>query len=139
MKTTEELQKEYDALIVEYNAIKRLISDAQIAEKRLSELNDRWGKPGLISNTKNALNESKFPIFSESEFTVTRIISIDKKWITLKDDGIYNKPCRYKKENGWLERNRNGEYAINYEKAIEIWNEHQKNTAVTANTGNAIK
>jgi hypothetical protein len=139
MKTIEELQKEYNALIIEYNAIKRLISDAQIAEKRLSELNDGLGKPGLIRMAKNALNESKFPIFSESGSTVTRIVSVDKKCIILKDDGIYNKPIRYKKENGWIERGRSEYRAIDFKKAIEIWNEHQKNTAVTASTGNAIK
>ena len=139
MKTTEELQKEYDDLIAEKIQCQHDIEKGKKAEQRLSILIDCWGKPGLIRITENALNESKFPIFSESGFTVTRIVSIDKKWIIIKYDGIYNKPIKYKKDNGFIERGRTEYGAIDFKKAIEIWNEHQKNTAVTASTGNAIK
>jgi hypothetical protein len=120
----------YQELLKEKQDIVKKINEAKELEKRLVELNDdTWSRrKGLISLAKQKEEEENTPIFSESKNQFgrpTRIVSVGKKWITLKTDG-WDKLYRYKIENGWLERSRDGGGAIDVERALKIWSEHNE-------------
>jgi hypothetical protein len=127
MKTTEELQKELDALLTEYKMLKKLIEDATNSEKRYEELKPMsiWNKSeGLIAIKKQELKDSLFPIYKNATnnfYDAERIIEVNDKWIIIKTDGFY-KPVNYKKDTGKRERSRNDSWSIDVKKALEIWN-----------------
>jgi hypothetical protein len=128
MKTTSELQIEYDALLNEYKTLKKLIEDAEEAKKRLDELkpSSLWGNSqvGLLENVKRQLEDSKYPIFTQDKWYISRIINIDNKWIRIKDDGG-SKITKYKRDTGWQEHSRDGYFHIDHIKALEIWEKFQ--------------
>ena len=120
----------YQKLLKEKQDIVKKINEAKELEKRLTELNDdMWSRrKGLISLAKQKEEEESTPIFSEPKNQFdrpTRIVSVDKKWITLKTDG-WDKSYSYKIENGCLERSRDGGNAIDVERALKIWSEHNE-------------
>lgn len=123
MKTTKTLQAEYDALIKEGNQCLAIIDKAKKAEERLNELRDNWHCKGLISIKKQELEDSKWPILEGDN----RIISVDKKWITTKRDGINGATVRYKISNGSKERARDDSSSIDVSRALEIWAEWKNN------------
>lgn len=123
MKTYKELLEERKIILIK-------LKEAAELEQRLHELNDdNWGRrQGLISKAKQKEEEEKSPIFEfpkNSFDKILRIMSVDKKWITLKRDGS-NGVIRYKIENGWQERSRDGYHAIDVEKALKIWSEYNE-------------
>jgi hypothetical protein len=125
MKTTEELQKELDALIAEEVECRKIIEQAKKCEKRLESLNQHRGNPGNIEIKKQEIEDSKYPVWHESGRNIERIVDVTEKWISIKPDGL-NKPItRYKKDNGWRERSRDGYWKIDVQKALEIWEEWQ--------------
>jgi hypothetical protein len=121
MKTTEELQKELDALIAEEIECQKIIEQAKKCEARLRELNRYWRDAGEIDIKKQEIEDSKFPIFFTGGWRNERIVNVDDKWISLKFDGINMGVTRYKLSNGWRERRRDDSYAIDVNKAIAIW------------------
>jgi len=126
MKTTEELQKELDALIAEESECRKIIEQAKKCEKRLESLNQHWRNPGEIERKQQAVIDSKYPIWHKSEHGyIERIVDVNEKWICIKPDGLNKQVTRYKKENGWLERSRDGYWTIDVQKALEIWDEWQ--------------
>ena len=139
MKTTSELQIEYDTLLSEYKTLKKLIDDAEAAKKRLGELKPTsiFNKaPGLLAKVKQELEDSKYPIFEVVNGPgsgTNRIIDVNEKWISIKHDGNYT-PTRYKRDTGWKERSRDGYFHIDHIKALEIWEKFQAKRIKNENT-----
>lgn len=145
MKTTEQIQTELDVLQAELSALNSRYNEINSLKKKLAdeqkELLDRhkalvgrdmWGNNlgGLIGKVNLALLESQRPIYEKIDHSgkITRIISVDKKWIELKDDGqSLDSSTKYNRETGWRMRSRDGYGAIDAQKALVIWNEHLKN------------
>jgi len=142
MKTTEQIQSELGALQAELDANNarsteidalqiELKRESQNISSRIEALTgvNRWsGKSdGLIDKVKLRLLESKSPIyemFNNGRNRVTRIISVDKKWIELKCDGLsLASSTKYNRETGWRIRSRDDYAAIDAQKALLIWNE----------------
>ena len=123
-KTTEELQAELDVLLVETKTLKKQISDAESAKKRLSELYS-WDGLGLVARKRQELENSKYPIYDSDKWNTRRIVDVDAKYISIKNDSRNtNDANKYKRENGWLIRSRSDSGAIDPVKAIEIWEAH---------------
>jgi hypothetical protein len=127
-----EAQNKLDTLEAELEEIEAILKRVPELEKRRAELKgSHWRSHagGEIYQAKLALVESKSPVFGESKggfHRATRIVAIDAKWISIKTDGSDEKYIvRYKISNGWRERSRNDHGAIDVEKALAIWNEHQ--------------
>jgi len=145
VKTTEQIQSELDALQVELNTVNSRYSEIDGLKKKLSDeqkelLNrhtalvdrDVWGNTGrgLIGKVNLELIESKSPIYERIDTNgcysgrVTRIISVDKKWIELKCDGqSLDSSIKYNRETVWRMRSRDDYGAIDAQKALAIWNE----------------
>ena len=141
MKTAAEIQAEIDALqaeiktiemrSAEIDALRDKISAEQIElvsrRKELSGYNDwRWYHNGLIDNLSLELLESQKPIYksgTDKWNKATRIISVDKKWIEIKEAGETD-PTKYNRDTGWRMRARDSYGAIDAAKALAIWNEH---------------
>lgn len=136
MKTTEQIQAELDALQAELSALNSRHNEIDGLKKKLADeqkklldrskvLRGNYGI-GLIDKVKIELLESQRPIYEKIYHSgrITRIISIDKKWIELKADGqSLDSSTKYNRETGWRMRSRDGYGAIDAQKALDIWNE----------------
>jgi len=141
MKTTEQIQAELDVLQAELEAVNSRFDEIDSLKKKLAdeqkELLDRhkalvgrdmWSNNlgGLIGKANLELLESKSPIYEKIDYSgrITRIISVDKKWIELKADGqSLDSSTKYNRETGWRMRSRNDHGVIDAQKALLIWNE----------------
>jgi FtsZ-binding cell division protein ZapB len=133
MKSSKELKEEYYKLKEESNQLKE---ELQKIEARKKEIETRitelcgcsfLGKQtivGLLGIVRQKYNDSLYPIFQETPYGIIRIIKVDDKYIHLKRDGIGD-AMKYKKDNGWRERIRNGYDVIDFQKALEIWEKHK--------------
>ncbi len=123
----EQLQNELNALIEEKAKIEQ---DLDISQARLKELNGGifGSSPGLIAEKRRELRNAHFPIYDDPDlYTIRRIIEITDKWIILRYDSNSDKSItRYKKDTGRIERARDDRFSIDFEKAIQIWEEHLK-------------
>jgi hypothetical protein len=120
-------QKKLDALRAELKDIDKKLAEVKVLEKRRRELIGRWGEQGEIMIAEMALEDSNYPAYrQETEHqTGLLIVDIDEKWISMKNSGTQlnaKNITRYKVSNGWRERARSADSAIDAEKAIKIWN-----------------
>ena len=145
MKTTEQIQSELDALQAELKEINARRVEIDVLRKQLDfeekELmlrkqvisgKQQWNysTSGLIGYLGRQLIELKSPIYENIDANgcysgrITRIISVDKKWIELKCDGqSLDSSTKYSRETGWRMRSRDNDGAIDAQKALVIWNE----------------
>jgi len=143
MKTTAQIRQELDALnseleanivrITEISELKKQLDNEQLAlSNRIKAIKGwqdwRFWRDGLIDNLNLELLESQRPIYKqgtgESWNRTMRIISVDKKWIELKEDGqSLDLSTKYNRETGWKMRARDEYGAINAQEALAIWNE----------------
>jgi hypothetical protein len=129
MKTTEELQKELDALIAEKIECERIIKLSEICQGRLKELIPYWRSPGEINVKQQAVEDSKYPIWYYSEHGyIERIVDVNKTWIVIKPDGN-REPTKYKRDTGKRERARDDSCNIDVKKALEIWSKWESEKA----------
>ena len=140
MKTTEQIQAELDALQTELKTIesrsaeidklkKQLDSEHQQLTQRHREVKGyqdwRWYHSGLINGLKLELIESRCPVYKKVNGIIYRIISVDKKWIEIKEDGEnIDESTKYNRDTGRKMRARDASYAIDAVEALAIWNEH---------------
>jgi hypothetical protein len=124
MKTTEELQKEYDELVSEEERLNKLVKESRAAKARLQELNGYWHCNSLISEKYQEIIESKFPLFDKD----VRIVSVDDDFISLKNNGSIFTPVRYSRKTGLREDTEGytGD-AIDINKAIDILERFNEN------------
>ena len=120
----------YDALVAEKEEIERKINEAESLKLRLRELIGGWSTLGEIERARLKARDLSFPEYEKlSGYYILRIIDVGDKWISLRGDGSGDKSItRYKKDTGWPERSRDGRGAIDAQKAIEIWEMHQRGT-----------
>lgn len=131
--TTQQLEMILRALLREREELKAWLAQVPDKEKRLKALNNGWNCRGEIEQAKLAVRDSKLPIFREQTVGwggATRIVSVDDKWITLREDGYDDDTAtRYKRSNGWEERRRTELGSIDAAKALEIWETHLRSAA----------
>jgi len=118
-------KKKFDDLLDELRSIQQKEKELEELLNRKNELQDSWGNKGLISKAEQALKDAQFPIYKKGKNEVwnqnKRIVAVDAKWISIKEDGYRREVIRYKKSNGWRERARDESSAIDAKLAIAIW------------------
>lgn len=127
-----EAHKILNALITEYHEAKAKIAAAALLEKRINELAGIWGRTGEIELAKRRVRDALLPAYDErrgmysaSNDIKRRIVSLDEKWIILREDGDKdNEVIRYKTDTGRKERSRGDYYNIDPTKAKAIWAEY---------------
>lgn len=126
-------KQKLDSLEAELKEIEAKLSEVkQLEERRIELRRDIWGiRCGEIAIAKQAYADSLYPVFEEATGRLRhkRIVNVDSKWISIKRDGDSDSGItRYKIENGWPERSRDGSYALSADdisRALEVWNGHQ--------------
>lgn len=142
MKTTQQLESELQELLAEESALryrhKQLRSELEKVEARINELSQSWGtKKGLIAFVGQQIEDSKFPIYDIKKAffgeKTRRIVAIDAKSISLKDDGFGQKPVKYRRNDGFKFGSRGKGYdeKIDVTKAVEIWEQWEKKNEKT--------
>ena len=123
--TTEELERKLQSLISEKGELEEKLSQVKEWESRLRSLLGGFHSHGEIEITKLQIRDSRFPVFYDGGWAKRRIVSIDDKWITLRDDRSEESDVkRYKRETGIREKKRTDYDKIDVERAVSIWNEH---------------
>lgn len=128
--TKAELTAKLDAKRAELAEINAKLTQVADMEKTLHErkraLTDGFNRRGEITEAELALRDCVFPVFQRGhyEWQVTRIISVDDTWVTLRSDKCSDGK-RYKRDTGRRERCRSDYDKIDIAKAVEIWTAHQ--------------
>lgn len=125
-KNTEELKAKLNSLEAELVEVEGFLAKVPEMEKRRSELRDGWDSYGEIKMARYELRDSAFPILNETGWSHTRIIEVDDKWITTRDDNR-DDVKRYHRDTGRQERKRSDWNNIDVKEALEIWEAHKKN------------
>ena len=118
----DQLKAHLAALIAEREKCNATIKAAELATIRLSELNNGWHSNGEITVASLAVRDCEFPIFEKATYRTKRIIAVDGKWITIREDGR-NDVKQYHLSTGQEKGTRSQWNKIDAAKAIAIWNQ----------------
>lgn len=112
------------ALKAELAEIEAKLAEVPKLETRRRELLPGYHSSGLIRLTQLEIRDSAFPLWPHAGYWKRRVVAVDEKWITLRDDKS-DEPRRYRREDGRRERTRSGCDTIDVAKALAIWEKHQ--------------
>lgn len=126
------LEQKLADLLAEKAEIEAFLAQVKDKESRLKVLTGTQGfhsTTGLITLARRELRNENFPLFPRGTGwgDKTRIVSVDEKWISLRDDRDADEEIRrYHRDSGRRERKRSDWDMIDSKKALEIWEQHQK-------------
>ncbi len=118
----DQLKAHLAALIEERTKCDATIKSAEFATIRLSELNNGWHTLGEIAVAELAIRDCEFPIFEKSAYRTKRIIAVDGKWITIREDRCKDE-TQYHLSTGQEKGKRSEWRKIDAAKALSIWNQ----------------
>jgi hypothetical protein len=122
----DQLKAHLAALIEERAKCEATIKAAELATIRLSELNNGWRALGEIAVAELAVRDCEFPIFEKPAYRTKRIIAVDGKWITIREDRCKDE-TQYHLSTGQEKGTRSGLRTIDAAKALAIWNQRNAN------------
>ena len=109
-------------------------------EQRRRELRGGFGGIGEIGRAVLNKRDAAFPVLCSGGWRKTRIIAVDKKWITTRDDGSEDaQVTRYRSDTGWRERARCGQTAIDAADALAKWESHHQGLRQSTESATAAR
>lgn len=128
---SETAKQKYDRLLNELSSLRSelIATEKRVVEikKRIDELQGGWHSLGEIRFAALDVRNESFPIFVGSGTNTRRIVAVNNKFISVRDDmADSNEITRFRISDG-KKAGSTSEYAssIDVQKALQIWKEHK--------------
>jgi hypothetical protein len=123
-----EMTDKLRALIAEREECNKIIAQAEVAKKRLDELNDgAWsGTAGEITMAKRALSDAKLPRVPSGYRAGEVIMAVDSKFVTIRCPGAAEKfAAQYRRSDG-KEKGSRGDWrtSVDVDSIVQAWDAH---------------